>query len=176
MSDVMQVLKAEIARIAKREAKALGAPIRKQTAQMRQTVAALKQSLEALQKQAAMLAKALPPPATDAPATEPAEGARSWISSSGIRSLRKRLGLTQEKFGKLVGVSAQSVIRWESKGGKLTLRKAVMQTITAVRGIGVREARECLEAMAAKTKKTSPAKPPGKKAAAKGRPAKRGKK
>ena len=175
MSDVMQVLKAEIARIAKREVKALGAPARKQAAQMRHAVAALKRSLDALQKQTALLAKSGPLRAADALATAPDEGKRAWISSSGLRSLRKRLGLSQEKFGKLVGVSAQSVIRWEGKGGKLTLRKAVMQTITTVRGIGVREARECLEAMAANPKKTLPAKPAGKKATAKGRPGKAGK-
>ena len=176
MSNVVQVLKAEIGRIAKRETKALGARARKQAAQMRQAVAALKRSLDALQKQNALLVKAIPPPAVDAPATEPAAGTRSWISSSGIRSLRKRLGLSQEKFGKLVGVSAQSVIRWESRGGKLTLRKAVMQTVTTVRGIGAKEARECLETMAAKPKKTTAVKPAGTTAVAKGRPAKRGKK
>jgi len=32
--------------------------------------------------------------------------AKWWISGKGVRSLRQKLGLTQEEFAKLVGVGA----------------------------------------------------------------------
>lgn len=38
-------------------------------------------------------------------------------SSREIRTLRKRLGLNQSHFARLVGVDVRSVIRWESEDG-----------------------------------------------------------
>jgi DNA-binding transcriptional regulator YiaG len=75
---------------------------------------------------------------------------RGWISGKGIRSLRKKLGLSQADFARLVGVSHISVYQWEKKAKTLTLRGATKAKVFAVRGIGAREAKARLAEMGGK--------------------------
>jgi DNA-binding transcriptional regulator YiaG len=132
-------------------AKAAVTPIRKPAVKLRKDVASLKRRLALLEKAnkelQASLAKvsAAQPPAS---AAEPA--GRGWISGKGIKSLRKRLGLSQADFARLVGVSLQIVQVWEKRPGMLTLRKANKASVFAVRGIGAREAKKRLAEMKAK--------------------------
>jgi len=60
-----------------------------------------------------------------------------------IKKLRKKLGLSQEKFGKLVGVSLPTIAGWES--GKTTPRDGSKQAIVALRKLGRRDAKKLLE-------------------------------
>lgn len=83
---------------------------------------------------------------------------RAWAFGKGIRSMRKKLGVSQAELGKLMGVSSQAVTLWESKSGKLRLRKKTMENLIKVREMGAREARKTLEAMG------HPKKRPGRKA------------
>jgi DNA-binding transcriptional regulator YiaG len=54
---------------------------------------------------------------------EPSEETKkARITSTTIRSLRSRLGLSQADFGKLAGVTTGAVYLWESKEGPLNLR------------------------------------------------------
>jgi DNA-binding transcriptional regulator YiaG len=152
MSNIVQVLKAEIIRLAKKEAKAAVAPIRKPSVAVRKAVADLKQRVASLEKEnkriAALLAKIPQPEPVVAPV-----GPRNWISGKGIRSLRQKLGLSQEAFAKLVGVSVNGVCKWESKPGMLRMQKTTKEAVMAVRGLGAREAKERLAEMAAKVVK-----------------------
>ena len=158
--NIAQVLKAEISRISKREAKALSSPIRSATIQLKKTVAGLKSRMALLEKEvqrltvlAVNLASTQPAPAAEEP------GARGWISGKGVKSLRKKLGVTQGEFGKLVGVSLSAVVQWESKSGMLKLRDKTKKAIMAIRGIGKAEARKKLDETApAKVKKVKVAK------------------
>ena len=43
-------------------------------------------------------------------------------TSDFVRGTRKRLGLTQVAFAKLLGVTERTVIRWEQPGAKLKRR------------------------------------------------------
>ena len=118
---------------------------RKDIADLKRRMVALEKVNKQLQARLAKIEAAQPV----APATEPA--GRGWISGKGIRSLRKRLGLSQAGFAKLVGVSGQkTVYMWESKPGTLKLRGATKGKVLAVRGIGAREAKRRLEEMKAK--------------------------
>jgi DNA-binding transcriptional regulator YiaG len=140
MPNVAIVLKAEIARIARREIRLATAKTRKATVQARKTLAAIRRQigiLEKAQKAVAAKVEALP-----VPAAEPAEkAARMWVTSKGIVALRRKLKLTQARFAKLVGVTPQSVNLWEHKGGTLKLRKATRDAIAAARSLGIRDAR-----------------------------------
>jgi DNA-binding transcriptional regulator YiaG len=62
--------------------------------------------------------------------------------SKGLKSMRKRLGLSAAQLAKLVGVSEQSVYNWETK--KAVPRREQFATIIALRGIGKREAHQRL--------------------------------
>ena len=83
------------------------------------------------------------------PAAEPAaeSGKRMWVFSKGIRSMRKKLSLSQSELAKLICVSSQAVTLWENQGGKLNLRQSTKVALAAIRGIGSREARRRLDAM-----------------------------
>ena len=149
MSNVITVLKAEISRIARKEAKAAVAPFRKPTTSARRTFADLKRRVVTLEKEGRRLAALLAKVPQSEPQADSAK-AKGWISGKGVRSLRQKLGLTQEEFAKLVGVSSQGVYVWERKPGMLRLREATKAAVMAVRGLGAREAKARLAGMAAK--------------------------
>jgi DNA-binding transcriptional regulator YiaG len=179
MPNVAKVLKEEIARISRKVAKAAVTSIRKPTVRLRKDVADLKRRLAVLEKANKELQASLAKVEAAQPATPPEQTSRAWISGKGIKTLRKRLGLSQADFARLLGVSMQIVQVWEKKPGMLTLRKDTKAAVFAVRGIGAREAKKRLEEMKAKQKVKRPreAKKPmskrGKKAASK--PSHRGK-
>ena len=146
MSNVITVLKAEISRIARREARQAVAPLHKPTASARHDLADLKRRVAALEKEnkrlAALLSQMPQPEPEAAPAT-----ARGWISSKGVRSLRQKLGLSQEAFAQLVGVSPNAVYQWEHRSGTLRLREKTRAAVMAVRELGAREAQAKLAGM-----------------------------
>lgn len=162
MPNIAKVLKEEISRISRHEAKVAITPIRKPTLKLRKDVANLKSRLAALEKAykalQALMTKCQA--AQPEPATEQADKVeKGWISGKGIKSLRKRLGLSQKEFGKLTGVTGHAVVLWESKSGMLNLRKATKAAVFAVRGLGAREAKQRLAEMGKKaaTKVSKPA-------------------
>ena len=160
--NVMSVLKAEISRLARKEAKGIVAPVKKASATYRSLIATLRKQVASLQKEVAGLKRAMPKVDKVLEAKTEPEG-RFWITGKGVKAMRKRTGLTQEKFAKLVGVSIPTVVNWEKAKGKLNLRKATGARLQGLRGKGKREVAEMLpkEAKAPKAK----AKPKAKKKA-----------
>lgn len=139
MSNVMKELKSEISRLARKEAKAIVSPIRKASATYRGLIAGLRRQVDALQKEVAILKRAIPSPEKALAAKTEPEG-RFWITGKGVRAMRKRTGLTQEKFGKLIGVSVPTVANWEMVEGKVEIRrKETMARIQSLKGKGKRE-------------------------------------
>jgi DNA-binding transcriptional regulator YiaG len=135
MPNIATVLKEEIARIARKELRRETETLHKAVARYRSDIAALKRRLaaaESVLKKGARSARAATTPGEESSD----EGLR--FRAAGLASHRKRLGLSAEAFGKLVGVSGQSIYAWES--GKTRPRKSQMAAIAAVRSIGRREA------------------------------------
>jgi DNA-binding transcriptional regulator YiaG len=81
------------------------------------------------------------------------ESSKARLTSRGIRSLRKKLRLSQADFGKLVGTTPHSVYLWEKKEGALSLRDKTKVAIPSIRGLGAGEAKEKLEEAGRKPKK-----------------------
>lgn len=133
MANLAAVLKAEIARLARKESKAQLDPLRKAAAAHRRDIAALKREVATLSRQLKLASR---PAKAGAPAAE--DGPRLRFSAKGLKSQRERLGLSAAEFGVLAGVSAQSIYNWEA--GKATPRAAQVQSLAALRGIGKREA------------------------------------
>jgi len=147
MPNIANILKAEIARVSRKEIKSAVEPVRKAAAKLRSDVAELKRQLAALQKEQLQAGLAKGEVSSPQPAVEPAgESSKGWISGKGVGSLRKRLKLSQADFGRLVGVSGQTVMKWEGSKGMLKLREAPRAALLALRGIGIKEARRRLEA------------------------------
>ena len=138
MSNILKELKSEISRLARKEAKAIVAPVQKASANYRVLIAGFRKQVFSLQKEVAILKKAVPSPEKAIQAKDAPEG-RFWITGKGVRKLRKRLGLTQAVFGKLVGVTPNAVVLWERKDGKIGLRKATAGRLQEIKGKGKRE-------------------------------------
>src|SRR5512136_1585445 len=104
MSNVVKILKAEIARISKREAKSATQGIGKSNTWLRKTVADLKKRLVLLEKENRSLIAAMKKYQVAQPEkVGQEEGKKARFTSKGINSLRKKLRLSQADFGKLLG-------------------------------------------------------------------------
>ena len=144
MANVMKELKAEIARIARSEIKAALAPIKSVNASQRKYIADLRRQLLDLEKENKVLARQLEKLGAAVPQPEPevVDTGRAWITAAGVRSMRKRLRLSQKDFADLVGVSLPTVANWESpkNEGKLKIRrKAVFARLQEVKTMGLRD-------------------------------------
>ena len=144
--NAMSVLKAEISRLAKKEAKREVAPVKKVNASYRGLIAGLRKRIDSLEKELAGVKRSAPK-AERVLASKTEPQGRFWITGKGVRKLRQRLGLTQAKFGKLIGVSVPTVVNWEGVEGKVEIRKkATMARLQQVKGMGKKEVAEMLGA------------------------------
>jgi DNA-binding transcriptional regulator YiaG len=146
MPNIAMVLKDEIRRLAKSEIKANISSTKQAVAQYRRDIAKLKRLIQGQQKEIAFL-KAQERKRLGQPAAKDngeLEGVRH--SARSVRAQRRRLGLSREDFGKLVGVSPLTVYYWEL--GKARPTKARLATLVSVRKMGKREARKKVELLA----------------------------
>lgn len=142
MSQLMAVMKDEIRRIARKEIRAVTTGMKKDQTKFRKAAAALRRQLKAHSytiRQLLQVATKQAKMATMAP--EAAKGSKVWITAKGIRAQRKKLKLSQAQFGKLVGVSGFTVLKWEHGSGTLKVRSQTRRVLLAIRGLGIREAR-----------------------------------
>ena len=153
MANVMSVLKFEISRLARKEARQVVAPVKKASANYRGLIAGLRKQLDALQNEVAALRRVAPKAEKALVAPQEPQG-RFWITGKGVKALRKRLGLTQALFGKLAGVSVPTVIKWEGAKGKAPIRlKAAIARLQAIRKMGKKQATEMLGLVKGKAKR-----------------------
>jgi DNA-binding XRE family transcriptional regulator len=136
MPNIASVLKEEIARVARKEVRSDTQPLKKSSASHRSDIAALKRRIAALEQMVKRLGKQTGAKTTQAEAGPPAGGFR--FSASGLMAQRKRLGLSAAEAGKLLGVSDQSVYKWEN--GKTRPRASQFAAIAALRGMSKKQA------------------------------------
>lgn len=135
MTDIASALKAEIARLARKELRRETAALKKTVASHRSEIAELKRQVKELQKETRRSSKE--PKSPETLSTDDASSAHRF-SAKGFASLRQRLGLTAEEVGLLVGASGASVYNWER--GKSHPREKHLAAIFSLRGLGKREA------------------------------------
>jgi DNA-binding transcriptional regulator YiaG len=139
MPNIESALKAEIARLARKEVRAEVESLKKVASQQRTHLASLRREVEALERAVKKLSKGARTAslATDESSTSGDERALRF-RASGLASHRKRLGLSAADFGRLLGVSGQSVYKWET--GEVRPRRSQLEAIAGVRKLGRREA------------------------------------
>lgn len=137
MPDIAGLLKAEIVRLSNKTVRQHLGPVKSASAAHRRQIAALKKQVSSLERELAKLRRS-----TSSRVVSEASGntdaSKNRFVAKGLRSLRARLDLSAEDFGRLVGVSSQSVYNWEQE--KSRPRPAQVAAIAAVRTIGKREA------------------------------------
>jgi DNA-binding transcriptional regulator YiaG len=143
MPNLATAIKEEIRRLAKREIKSATGSTKQAVAQYRRDIARLKRLVQGQQKEITFLKtqeqKRLGQPQTNG--EEELEGVR--FSARSAKAQRERVGLSQQNYAKLVGVSAMTIYNWES--GNSRPRKEQLAALVALRGIGKREAMKKLE-------------------------------
>jgi DNA-binding transcriptional regulator YiaG len=141
MSKIATVLRQEITRLARMEAKAQTQVLRKANAQYRRDIAQLKRQTKNLAKQVDFLEQQ-----ERKRGSKPASGVSTKgkrFSQRGLIAHRQKIGFSAADYGTLVGVSAQTVYNWES--GKSKPRDQQLGALVAVRDLRKREAVKRLE-------------------------------
>jgi DNA-binding transcriptional regulator YiaG len=123
-------------RIARKEIKVETEALKSSSTKYRSDIARLKRQVAALQKELKLASRTSNRP--DRSATEEQSGTRHRFSAKGLASQRKRLGLSAEALGKLIGVSGLSIYHWE--GGKARPRANNLPAIAALKALGKKEA------------------------------------
>ena len=148
MPNVMSVLRAEIRRLARKESKEAVADLKRQVAVMRRRVAAYKKRIADVELMARAAGKraASAGPAGGSGRREGAasegDGKQIRFSPVWVKSHRRKLSLSRRLYAKLVGVSAQTIMLWET--GKSRPRRGALATWRAIRGKGRRELKASL--------------------------------
>ena len=141
MPNIANVLKSEISRIARKEVRSETQSLKKAVGTYRHEIAVLKRLTRELEDQIRQLnkssAKLVSTPTFASPASD------SKFSAKALAAQRKRLALSANDLGLLIGVSSQSIYNWED--GSATPRAQFLPAITALKGLGKRQAAELAE-------------------------------
>ena len=136
MPNIASVLKSEISRVARKEVRGETMALKKAASAHRAEIAALKRRLQALEQEVRSLSKASSKNAPVATAEDAAPKVR--FTARGFAAQRKRLQLSANDCGLLVGASGQSVYNWED--GTTQPRPKHLPAIAALRSLGKKEA------------------------------------
>lgn len=144
MPNIAVVLKGEIARIARKEIRAETQEFRKASAQHRAHIAALRRRIDDLERQLKRVGKSTGRASVARTEEEEEDqGTPRRFSAARLAAQRNKLGLSAADFAALLGVSGQSVYKWEH--GEARPRARQLEAIAELRGIGKREAAARLE-------------------------------
>ena len=144
MPNIAALLKEEIVRLARKEIRRQTGVLRNASAQYRRDIAALKRRVSDLQRKVTPLERQVLKNVPAQPAEADAEHVR--FTAKGLRSQRRRLGLSAANYGKLIGVTGQTIYSWEQETSRP--RKQQFAPIAALRQIGKREVQARLQQMA----------------------------
>jgi DNA-binding transcriptional regulator YiaG len=138
MPNIASVLKEEIARVARKESRGDTQKLKKSSAQYRSDIAALKRRMLALEQMVARLGKSSRRAAPAAAAASEDGRSKLRFSAKGLASQRKRLGLSAAEVASLLGVSGQSIYKWED--GKARPRASQLPAIATLRTMTKKQA------------------------------------
>jgi DNA-binding transcriptional regulator YiaG len=136
MPDIASTLKAEISRIARKEVRSETEDMRKASGQYRAQIAALRRRIDSLDRELKRAGKSRGGKTVAASVESASPGARRF-SAVRLGATRKKLGLSAADFGALIGVSGQSIYKWEA--GEARPRAKQLEAIASIRGVGKRE-------------------------------------
>lgn len=137
MPNVQQVLGEEIRRLAKKETKAALEDLKEQISALKKTVSEQGKLLKELTKLTSKTAAIVLPPEEPKKEIPPEDMKAVRVSPDRIVKWRKKIGVSQTQFAKLLGVSHLSVNHWEA--GTTEPREAQKQRIVELRDMGKRE-------------------------------------
>lgn len=159
MGKVEAIIKSEIVRLAKREMRKISVPLGRDVRFLKNAVSQLRKMVLELERFTALQKKELKKKKIPLEAT-PEEVKMSRFSPRLIRSLRGRLGVTQNELAALAGVTVGAIHQWES--GMFKPRDEKKGLLVALRKLGRREVRRLLEEKGTKMAEKEIRRPKGK--------------
>jgi len=149
MPNLATALKEEIRRLARKEIKLQVTATKRAAAQHRREIAALKRELRDQGRKIARL-ETQSQRSGSAPAKDegPTQGKR--FSAKGLKTHRQRLGLSAADYGRLVGVTGQTIYLWEQS--KSRPRTSQFEALLTTRTLGKRAAQAQLAELNGKSK------------------------
>ena len=154
MPNIAAVLKAEILRLSGKAVRSAVTPLKNEKVTLKKAVRDLRRRVENLEQDNEILMAEQKRHRQLVVGAIPADDLRIRVTGKGMRSLRRRLRLSQREFARLTGVSAQNVYQWERKQGAIRVRDTTKKSIFAIRELGAREAKRRLEDTAEPTRQT----------------------
>ena len=139
MPNFAQSIKNEITRLARREIRSQTLALRKSSTQHRKEIAELKRQAAELKTEIKRLAKLSGSGISPQKSQDDTVTVALRFSAKSVIAQRKRLGISANDFGKLVGVSGVTIYAWEQ--GRSRPRKTQIQALALVRTFGKTEAR-----------------------------------
>lgn len=144
MPNFASLLKDEIVRLARKELRMEVTALKKAASAQRTEIAALKRRAQQLEKSLRTISRSVQSgSSTRDPTAEPKTASR--FSAKGLASQRRRLALSAEDCGLLVGASGQSIYNWEN--AKARPREGHLAAIGALKKLGKKDALARLEAL-----------------------------
>ncbi|MDM0116799.1 hypothetical protein QTI66_32200 [Variovorax sp. J22R133] len=143
MPNIASILKAEIVRVARKEARSEIASVKQASTQHRASIAALRREIEALRKELRRVAKPkrLVQPGT--PELSDDKGIARRFSASRLAAHRSKLGLSAAVYGKLIGLGGQTIFNWEQ--GRSRPNAQQIQQLAALKELSHKAVLERLE-------------------------------
>ena len=141
MPNIAHILKLEISRIARKEVRGETQGLKKAVTAYRTEIASLKRRSKNLEDQIRQLSKSS---AKVNVVREPEIATRgSRFSAKALASQRRRLDLSADRLGLLIGVSGQSIYNWEQ--GTATPHAKHLPAVAALKSLTARQAAELVE-------------------------------
>ena len=142
MGKVETIIKSEIVRLARREMRKNALPLGREVRSLKSKVSQLRKTVLGLQRLAARQGKEMGKEKVHLGAA-PEEVKVSRFSPRLIRSLRKRLGVTQKELATLANVTVGAIYQWEK--GIFDPRGEKKGILVALRKLGRREVKAILK-------------------------------
>jgi DNA-binding transcriptional regulator YiaG len=134
VANVMGVLRTEIRRLARKETREAVRELKRQVAALRRRLAATKKRITDVERVAQRAGSSR----AAAPARAEVEsGGQVRFSPRWVKVHRGKLGMSRRVYAKLVGVSPQTILLWETD--KARPRRGTLATWRALRAKGIRE-------------------------------------
>lgn len=142
---LLSSLKSEITRLARKTVKSEITSLQSNSATHRRHIAELRRRIDAMDREIKQLRRerAHPVPADTKDTNETSSPSTFRFQARGLKTHREMLGISAEKYGRLVGVSEVTIYNWES--GTNRPRASQLPAIAAVRKMRKREALARLE-------------------------------
>jgi DNA-binding transcriptional regulator YiaG len=143
MPNVASVLKGEMSRVARREVRSETVALKKAVSVYRTEIAALKRRAQAVEQLLRRLSKEHTKPSPEV--QRDVDPRKVRFTAKSLAAQRRRLGLSAEQCGRLLGTSSQSVYNWEQSKTRPLARH--LPAIAGLRGLSKREATSRLQSL-----------------------------